>query len=233
MRSGWVPWYSCRIPAWAWVSCSPCAVPTWNTNLPQPLPAPALLWSTERLPKTQCFLAHSSFILEGEVGHPQFCWAINPTPEWHQGRCSLREWDQSKESSSPAEIQQVARGWCCSFLCYGKLLTLVGPSIKTDEATEELRKPKETPCSHELPFFKYSVRALGWGFFDSVQNKWEKLPVRFLPLLSWRIFQKRWRSRRKSSESSERLHERNMGYPVVRYVPGTEQAPEHWVWKLI
>lgn len=97
--------------------------------------------------------SQSNFIRSSEGA--RFCWAINPTPEWHHqhhGRWTLRDWDQGKKTSSPAGVQQVACGWCCSLLCYGKLLTLVGPNIKTAEATGEVWKPKETPCSHELPF---------------------------------------------------------------------------------
>jgi len=49
-------------------------------------------------------------------------------------------------------------------------------------------------CCHALHFFLFlfcSVRTLVWGFFDSVQNKRGKLPVSYLPLLSWRVFPRR------------------------------------------
>lgn len=82
---------------------------------------------------TNSYCSHR-VILPGAVREPQYCWAIHPIPEWHHGRCSPWDWDQGKESSSPAGVQQAAHGWCCSLLCCGKPLTLVGPNIKTDEA---------------------------------------------------------------------------------------------------
>lgn len=89
-------------------------------------------------------------ILPEAVRQPQFCWAITPTPDWHQSRCS-----QGTGTKVRNLLQEFSR-WHVGDAAASSALEsfqLTGPNIKTDKLQKKCRSQRRLFAAMSCPFY--------------------------------------------------------------------------------